>query len=182
MYPRKYYDDLILAQRETEINTETLFNNSLKGVESTQRLQDMLSAKLPFGIVSAKHKPLHIQSTTQFSSLHASEHELLGPQTKSTSKINFIPGELSLDPELATDISQVQFKTNINSMVTRRGHPQNMQTLMQSPRQGSAIQGMTSEEADYSNMRRHKSFKKAKPAHLLSVPNVQHLKTPDHII
>jgi hypothetical protein len=69
MYPRKYYDDLILAQRETEINTETLFNNSLKGVESTQRLQDLLSAKLPFGIVSAKQKPLNIQSTTQFSSL-----------------------------------------------------------------------------------------------------------------
>jgi hypothetical protein len=63
-FPRKYFDDLIVSQHEQEIKTQTIFNNSMRGVQSEKKLNEMLSAKLPFGVVPAKSRPLlNLQST-----------------------------------------------------------------------------------------------------------------------
>jgi len=43
MFPRRYFDDLIMEQRIQEKNTQTLFDGTIRGIEPQKKLQEMIS-------------------------------------------------------------------------------------------------------------------------------------------
>lgn len=55
MYPRRYFDDMVLEQRITEQQINSQFSNMFKGTSDASKVfQEMMSSQLPFGKVSGK--------------------------------------------------------------------------------------------------------------------------------
>ena len=55
MYPRRYFDDLVLEQRMAEQQVNSKFDNKYKGTDDASRVfKEMMSQQLPFGKVSNK--------------------------------------------------------------------------------------------------------------------------------
>jgi hypothetical protein len=55
IYPRRYFDDLVDEYSKSEAKVRLDFNNTERGIGTEQKLKDILSNKLPFGVVSAKN-------------------------------------------------------------------------------------------------------------------------------
>jgi len=52
MYPRRYFDDLILEQRAVQQQTQSQFNSNFRGTAGGQeKFKEMLMTRLPFGVI-----------------------------------------------------------------------------------------------------------------------------------
>jgi hypothetical protein len=44
-----------MEQRIQQKNTQTLYDNTIKGLETEKKLKELISMKLPFGVISGKN-------------------------------------------------------------------------------------------------------------------------------
>lgn len=64
MYPRRYFDDLVLESKITEQKILTSFDNRFKGTGNASKvLQEMMSSRMPFGVIKGKQS-LNEESST----------------------------------------------------------------------------------------------------------------------
>jgi hypothetical protein len=64
MYPRRYFDDLVLESKITEQKILSSFDNRFKGTGNASKvLQEMMSSRMPFGVIKGK-QTLNQESST----------------------------------------------------------------------------------------------------------------------